>query len=384
MSSISTPFPTTPHFETLLEAAKSAEPKTIELTPSGVRMIDQTVLPKTLRYVDVDTPEAMVTAIRDMIVRGAPAIGIAGAYGVVLSVRHHYNKQPQAALADLKALVLADALSLRASRPTAVNLMWAIDALLPLIENAGSKETLLLAVTEQALQIHRDDLAACVSMGEHGAALLSQYLPQGAGLLTHCNAGGLATAGYGTALGVIRSMFARDNGIRVYADETRPRLQGAKLTAWELAQDKIPVTLICDSMAATLMRDGLVHAVLVGADRIATNGDAANKIGTYSLSIVAKAHQVPFYVVAPCSSFDMAIATGADIPIEHRDPAEVSRVGSEIVAPQTGIEIYNPAFDVTPASLISAIITEKGVALPDAETGDFTLALKRFFNERNP
>lgn len=345
--------------------------QTITLMPDGVKMLDQTLLPGICQYVQIHTATEMVKAIHDMIVRGAPAIGIAGAYGVVLSVRQH--QQMATDLTTLKQLVLSDAKALRESRPTAVNLMWAIDSLIPLIEQAETAVQLLDNITALALKIHEEDLTACISMGEYGASLIQETAPQSLGILTHCNAGGLATAGYGTAVGVIRSLYARDNTIQVFADETRPRLQGARLTAWELNQDHIPVTLICEGMAASLMRSGKVHAIVVGADRIAANGDTANKIGTYSLAIVAKAHQVPFYVVAPSSTFDMSLATGEDIPIEHRNPDEIAFVGEERICPE-GIQFYNPAFDVTPANLITAIITEKGVAHPD-----FTASLAKMF-----
>jgi len=312
-------------------------------------MLDQTALPEQVRYVDLTTAEAVAEAIRSMIVRGAPAIGIAGAYGVVLMARQSTDKQR----------LRADALILRESRPTAVNLMWAIDAMLGVIQNTPEAQ-LLQALTEKAMAIHQDDLLACHRMGELGAGLM----PKGARILTHCNAGALATAGYGTALGVVRSAFQRDPSVQVYADETRPRLQGAKLTTWELVQDGIPVTLICDGMGASLMRQGQIDCVIVGADRIAANGDTANKIGTYSLALAAHVHKIPFYVAAPRSTIDLSITDGEAIPIELRDEAEIHSIGFERICPE-GVAFYNPAFDVTPARYISAIITEAGIARPD-------------------
>ena len=330
-------------------------------------MLDQTRLPETVDYLLVKTASEMARAISDMIVRGAPAIGIAGAYGVVLSVRETLKTKPD--LATLKQQVKADAEMLRGTRPTAVNLAWALDQLIALINQADSTEALLQEVTQKARQIHEEDLAACIRMGNYGAELV----PKGAGIITHCNAGGLATAGYGTALGVIRSAFAKDGTIRVYADETRPRLQGARLTTWELLQDNIPVTLITDGMSGLKMKSGKVDLVVTGADRIAANGDSANKIGTYNLAIVARAHNIPFYIAAPLSSIDLSIKTGDDIPIEERDPDEIAKIGSEQICPK-GTQFYNPAFDVTPAEYIAGIITEKGIARPP-----YNESLKKLF-----
>lgn len=323
--------------------------QTLALTDKGLRMLDQTALPEHVRYVELTTAAEVAEAIRTMIVRGAPAIGIAGAYGVVLTVRQTTDMQT----------LRADAMMLRESRPTAVNLMWAIDAMLGLIQNTPEAD-LLKVLTNKAVEIHQQDLAACHKMGELGAGLM----PKGARILTHCNAGALATAGYGTALGIVRSAFQRDPSVQVFADETRPRLQGAKLTTWELQQDGIPVTLICDGMGASLMRQGLIDCVIVGADRIAANGDTANKIGTFPLALAAHAHKIPFYVAAPCSTIDLSIPTGEAIPIELRDEAEIHSIGFERICPE-GIAFYNPAFDVTPARYISAIITEAGIARPD-------------------
>ncbi len=333
---------------------------TLELTTDGVCLLDQTLLPTRLEYRLIQTAADMAEAIRTMIVRGAPAIGIAGAYGLVLSARQHASLN----LESLKARLKTDAEMLRATRPTAVNLAWALDQMLALVETAADRGALLEQLTELATQIHREDLEACYRMGDYGA----QLVPKGARILTHCNAGALATAGYGTALGVIRSAFAVDPTVQVYADETRPRLQGAKLTAWELQQDQIPVTLVADNMSGILMKNGKVDMVVVGADRIAANGDTANKIGTYNLALVAHAHGVPFYVAAPCSTIDISIPNGEAIPIEERDPEELYAVGQEQIAP-TGIGFYNPAFDVTPSKYITAIITEKGIVRPPFTEG---------------
>ncbi|MGL5131157.1 MAG: S-methyl-5-thioribose-1-phosphate isomerase, partial [Planktothrix sp.] len=250
-----------------------------------------------------------------------------------------------------------------ATRPTAVNLFWAIDQMLQTAtETPGTIEEIKTALLQKANTIREDDIKTCFAIGEAGLIVLPKT-PEKLNILTHCNTGSLATGGYGTALGVIRSAWNSGRLNRVYADETRPRLQGAKLTTWECVQDQIPVTLISDNMAAHCMKQGLIHAVIVGADRITANGDAANKIGTYSLAIVAKAHNVPFFVAAPLSTVDFKLATGDEIPIEERDPTELYQVGTTRICPE-GVEFFNPAFDVTPAELISAIITEKGAVIP--------------------
>jgi methylthioribose-1-phosphate isomerase len=252
---------------------------------------------------------------------------------------------------------------LRATRPTAVNLFWAIDQMLQTAtETPGTIEEIKTALLHKANTIREDDIKTCFAIGEAGLIVLPK-IPEKLNILTHCNTGSLATGGYGTALGVIRSAWNSGRLNRVYADETRPRLQGAKLTTWECVQDQIPVTLISDNMAAHCMKQGLIHAVIVGADRITANGDAANKIGTYSLAIVAKAHKVPFFVAAPLSTVDFKLATGDEIPIEERDPTELYQVGTTRICPE-GVEFFNPAFDVTPAELITAIITEKGAVIP--------------------
>lgn len=335
------------------------------LPPDGlgkyrVELIDQTQLPLDFvlkQYTEVDD---VIRAIRDMEVRGAPAIGIAGACGLVLSAQQNPNKQ------SLKQ----DAQRLNATRPTAVNLQWALNRMITLIDTLDDShpDTWVPSLAQEAQRIIDEDLAMCIAMGDHGARWIQETVPirEGEstwGVLTHCNAGALATAGYGTAVGVIRSLYRDDPTLRVMADETRPRLQGASLTVWELTQTGIPVTLQADNMAAWSMKQGRVDAVVVGADRITANGDAANKIGTYMLALAAKAHNIPFYVAAPSSTFDLALSSGELIPIEHRDETEVAVIGSQRITPE-GVSCYNPGFDVTPNDLITAIFTEKGVLLP--------------------
>jgi methylthioribose-1-phosphate isomerase len=303
----------------------------------------------------------MAQAIRTMIVRGAPAIGVAAAYGMYLGAKELQTKNNEVFLKELEKI----AQLLRETRPTAVNLFWAISRMLKTAyESVGSVEQIKAILLETAQAIQIEDLETCQAIGDNGLIVLPSK-PSKLTILTHCNTGSLATAGYGTALGVIRSAWRENRLARVYADETRPRLQGAKLTAWECVQEGIPVTVITDSMAAHCMQQGMIDAVIVGADRIAANGDTANKIGTYSLAIVAQAHNVPFFVAAPFSTVDFSISDGSKIPIEERHPSEIYQIGNtEICA--SGVEFYNPAFDVTPASLIKAIITEKG-AIPPQE-----------------
>ena len=325
-----------------------------------VVLIDQTRLPGEYDAVQISRCDDMAEAIRTMIVRGAPAIGVAAAYGMYLGAREIDTSDRDEFLQQLDSV----AEKLRQTRPTAVNLFWAIDRMLKTArQTLGSVEYLqeTLLATAQAIQV--EDLQTCEAIGDHGLAALPQQ-PAKLRILTHCNAGALATAGYGTALGVVRSAWRENRLDRVYADETRPRLQGAKLTAWECVQEGIPVTLITDSMAAHCMSRGLIDAVVVGADRIAANGDAANKIGTYSLAIVAQAHNVPFFVAAPLSTVDFHLRDGSQIPIEERDPVEVYQIGDTRICPP-GVEFYNPAFDVTPADLITAIITERGAVRPE-------------------
>ena len=321
-----------------------------------VEMLDQTRLPGRVTKLKIRGVPAMVAAIKRLSVRGAPAIGIAAAYGVVLGVRDHANGS---ALVIKRALERTDR-QLRASRPTAVNLFWALDRMRGRALSCVSEGLEGGAVVEQLLSearaIHREDEKLCDAIGQHAAALLRS----GWGVLTHCNAGALATGGIGTALAGIYKASECGKRIRVFADETRPLLQGARLTSWELAQAGIDVTLISDSVAPVVLRRGEVQAVIVGADRIVRNGDTANKIGTYGVAVQAKRHGVPFYVAAPSTTFDRAIATGKDIPIEERAAEEVTTCFGRRTAPHQ-VRVYNPAFDVTPASLITAFITEHGV-----------------------
>ena len=319
-----------------------------------VELIDQTRLPVELVYARIDTPEQMWEAIKVLRVRGAPAIGIAAAMGVVLGVRGSAAQDFTSFMADLERV--KDYLA--TSRPTAVNLFWALDRM---AETAESHRPLPVAevkarLLDEAVAILEEDRETCRAIGRNGAELLSD----GDTVLTHCNAGGLATGDYGTALGVLFAAHEQGKRVAAYADETRPLLQGARLTTWELRQAGIPVTLICDSMAADVMREGRVNAVIVGADRIAANGDVANKVGTYGLSVLARAHEVPFYVAAPASTFDLSLPDGSRIPIEQRSPDEITRWADRVIAPD-GIDVYNPAFDVTPADNVTAIITERGV-----------------------
>ncbi len=324
-----------------------------------VLLIDQTRLPKEYTRIEISRYEDMAHAIKTMIVRGAPAIGIAAAYGMYLGAREIQTVDLPDFLAQLETVANV----LRQTRPTAVNLFWAIDRMLKTAqETKGSVEQVQQALLDMAKTIHAEDIQTCQTIGDKGLEVLPRT-PEKLNILTHCNTGSLATGGYGTALGVIRSAWREERLERVYADETRPRLQGAKLTTWECVQDQIPVTLIADNMAAHCMKRGLIHAVIVGADRITANGDTANKIGTYSLAIVAKAHNIPFFVAAPLSTVDFQLKTGAEIPIEERDVTELYQIGKTQICP-TGVEFYNPAFDVTPADLITAIITEKGAVSP--------------------
>jgi methylthioribose-1-phosphate isomerase len=324
--------------------------RAVEWRDAALYLLDQRRLPQESVYLRLDNAIDTACAIRDMVVRGAPAIGITAAYGVVLAARTAYAQ----AADEWRVHITADLDALAASRPTAVNLMWALArmrALFPSIQ--GDPESVLLA---EAQRILAEDIAANYRMGELGAALL----PAQGGVLTHCNTGSLATGGYGTALGVIRRAYENGKISAVFADETRPWLQGARLTAWELVQDRIPVTLIVEGAAASLMRTGAVQWIIVGADRISANGDAANKIGTYSLAVAARHHGVKFMVVAPTSTVDMSLDEGNAIPIEERSADEITAIGGQNVA-ASGAQAWNPAFDMTPAALIDAIVTEKGV-----------------------
>jgi methylthioribose-1-phosphate isomerase len=326
----------------------------------SVSLIDQTRLPGEYSFVEISRCDDMARAIKTMIVRGAPAIGIAAAYGMYLGARELKTQNREVFLKELEKIAAV----LRSTRPTAVNLFWAISRMMrTAYESLGTIDDIKAILLETAQKIQSEDLQTCLAIGNHGLSILPTT-PEKLNILTHCNAGALATGGYGTALGVIRSAFREGRLEKVFADETRPRLQGSKLTAWECVQEGIPVTVITDSMAAHCMKLSLIHAVIVGADRIAGNGDSANKIGTYSLGIVAKAHNIPFYVAAPLSTVDFELADGAGIPIEERDSAEIYQVGDTILT-TGGAEFYNPAFDVTPAELITAIITEHGAFAPE-------------------
>jgi methylthioribose-1-phosphate isomerase len=329
---------------------------TLAWTPEGVRFIDQTRLPLEESYVLATTCEQVAEVIVTMVVRGAPAIGVSAAYGVALGALGSKAATVQEFAPEFERICAR----LAGTRPTAVNLFWAIDRMKRLfaaLAGAGaSMAEMQQRMLAEAHAMYEEDIAACKTMGKFGAALL----PEEGGVLTHCNAGALATCGYGTALGVIRSAVEQGKRIEVFADETRPFLQGARLTAWELMADGIQTTVICDNMAASLMRAGEIQAVVVGADRIAANGDVANKIGTYNVAILAKEHGIPFYVAAPWSTIDLATATGEAIPIEERPAVEVTHHGGKQLTPN-GVGICNPAFDVTPAKYVSAIVTERGV-----------------------
>jgi methylthioribose-1-phosphate isomerase len=329
---------------------------TLTWTPEGVRFLDQTKLPLEESHVLATTYEQVAEVIVTMVVRGAPAIGVSAAYGVVLGAKNTKAKTAEQFAPEFERICAR----LAATRPTAVNLFWAIDHMKAVFARLLTSGASLAEIQEKLLaeahEMYEQDIAACKAMGAFGAELM----PKEGGVLTHCNAGALASCGYGMALGVIRSAVERGKKIMVYADETRPFLQGSRLTAWELMADHIPTTVICDNMAASLMRQGRIQAVVVGADRIAANGDTANKIGTYNVAILAREHGIPFYVAAPWSSIDLATATGDQIPIEERPAKEVTHHAGKQVTPD-GVGICNPAFDVTPAKYIAAIITERGV-----------------------
>ena len=329
---------------------------TLAWTPEGVRFIDQTRLPLEESYVLAATWEDVARVIVTMVVRGAPAIGVSAAYGIALGAIKSTAATPEEFAPEFDRICAG----LAATRPTAVNLFWAIDRMKELfarmLRDGASMDQIQRVVLAEAHAMYDEDIAACKSLGVHGAVLL----PEEGGVLTHCNAGALATCGYGTALGVIRAAVEQGKRIHVFADETRPFLQGARLTAWELMADGIPTTVICDNMAASLMRAGRIQAVVVGADRIAANGDFANKIGTYNVAILAREHGIPFYVAAPWSTVDLATATGDAIPIEERPAIEVTHHGGKQLTPY-GVGIANPAFDVTPAKYVTAVITERGV-----------------------
>jgi methylthioribose-1-phosphate isomerase len=341
--------------------------QTLEWTQSGVVFIDQTKLPTEEVYVTCTTHQQVADVIRNMIVRGAPAIGVSAAMGIALGVKN--SKAANAA--DLKKEFDQICETIGQTRPTAVNLFWAIRRMTEKFESLSHLPIpqIQQALIEESQRMHAEDIAANQAMGRHGATLM----PSTGGVLTHCNAGALATAGYGTALGVIRAAVEAGKKIHVYADETRPFLQGSRLTAWELMKDNIPTTVISDNMAGVMMQQGKIGAIVVGADRIAANGDVANKIGTYTVAILAKEHGIPFYVAAPISTVDLATPDGGKIPIEQRNKKEVTHIGGRQMTPD-GVEIENPAFDVTPAKYIAAIITERGIARAPYKESLSTLA----------
>lgn len=331
--------------------------KTVEWTGSKMRIVDQTKLPERLVYIECSTPQQVWRAIKRLSVRGAPAIGIAAAMGLVLGIRRSRATGHKAFMKELRKV----ARYIGTSRPTAVNLFWALERMVRLAEWEKTDDIPLLKerLEQEALRILDEDCVVCRAIGEYGAPLLKD----GAGVLTHCNAGGLATAEHGTALSVIFTAHRQGKKIHVFADETRPLLQGARLTAWELMNAGIKVTLICDNMAARVMAEKKISIVITGADRIAANGDTANKIGTYGLAQLAAAHKIPFYIAAPLSTIDINVRTGKGIPIEQRNPDEVRKIGGRWIAPRN-VDVYNPAFDVTPADLIKGIITEAGIVSP--------------------
>jgi methylthioribose-1-phosphate isomerase len=329
--------------------------KTLEWTDDGVRFIDQTKLPTEEVYVTCADYEQVAEAIRNMVVRGAPAIGVAAAMGIALGVRDAEGDH----VSELRRNFDQICDTIGETRPTAVNLFWAIRRMQDRFEQLSELPVAQIkqAMVTEAQRMYLEDIAANEAMGKNGAVLL----PSSGGILTHCNAGALATCGYGTALGVIRAAVESGKKLHVYADETRPFLQGSRLTAWELVRDNIPTTVISDNTAGAIMRQGKIAAVIVGADRIAANGDVANKIGTYTVAVLAKEHGIPFYVAAPCSTIDMETPDGSKIPIEQRSSREVTHIAGKQMTPN-GVKIENPAFDVTPNAYVTAIITERGVA----------------------
>jgi len=333
---------------------------TLRWVGAGLEMIDQRLLPARVEYRRYEDAAGVAAGIRSMVVRGAPAIGCAAAYGIALAARALQGAAPAQFTAGLEAAFA----QLAASRPTAVNLFWALARMRRAWEAAAPQDTAQVAarLLQEAHEITAEDIRINQAMGGHGATLLAD----GARVLTHCNAGALATAGYGTALGIVRSAVDAGKRVSVFADETRPVLQGARLTAWELIREGVDVTLIADGAAALLMSRGEIDLVVVGADRVAANGDTANKIGTYGLAVVAQRHAVPFYVACPLSTIDLSIRSGSEIPIEERSAEEVTGFGGQRWAPE-GIAVRNPAFDVTPAALISALVTERGVVRPVTE-----------------
>jgi methylthioribose-1-phosphate isomerase len=329
--------------------------QTLEWTDHGVRFIDQTKLPTEETYVNCTSYQEVADVIRNMVVRGAPAIGVAAAMGIALGLK---NSNAENA-GELKSEFDQICDVIGKTRPTAVNLFWAIRRMQQKFETLRVRPVAKIkqALIEEAQRMHAEDIAINQAMGQHGAALM----PASGGVLTHCNAGALATAGYGTALGVIRAAVEHGKKIHVYADETRPFLQGSRLTAWELMKDGIPTTVISDNMSGAMMRQGKIGAVIVGADRIAANGDVANKIGTYTVAVLSKEHNIQFYLAAPISTVDLETPDGSGIPIEQRNPAEVTHIAGKAITPE-GVGVENPAFDVTPAKYVTAIVTERGIA----------------------
>lgn len=336
--------------------------KTIEWVDNYSKMVDQTILPYEFKYVNIMTGQQMYDAIKTMIVRGAPAIGVAGAHGVVLYAQELAEKNLSREEFIKQLNEKADYIA--SSRPTAVNLMWAVKKQKEIINNSNSDIAGIVEELKQnGIKLENEDIEINKRIGDYGA----EVVPKGATILTHCNAGALATVGYGTALGVVRSAFANDPTIQVFADETRPRQQGARITTLELTMDGIPTTLITDGMCSYFMKKGMIDMVVVGADRIAANGDAANKIGTYTVAIAAKYHNIPFYIAAPLSTIDTGIKTGDEIVIEERSREEVTHINGKIIcAPE--VNVINPGFDVTPHELITGIITEKGILRAPYET----------------
>jgi methylthioribose-1-phosphate isomerase len=324
----------------------------IEWKGDKVKLLDQTLLPGEEVYLEITDYREMIAAIRELKVRGAPAIGVAGAYGLVLGARQSTAKSKGSFLSELHQIAIA----ICGTRPTARNLFWAIERMENVAAKGKNVEEIKATLLKEAKKIHNEEAAATIELSQFGAELIED----GATILTHCNTGPLATTGYGTALGIVIYAHMQGKKVQVYADETRPLLQGARLTTWELRKIGIPVTLITDSMAGYFMKQGKIDCVIVGADRIASNGDTANKIGTYSLAVLAKENGVPFYVAAPISTFDLSLSSGNCIPIEQRNPAEVTHIKGIAIAPRY-ISAANPAFDVTPNKYITAIITEKGI-----------------------
>ena len=333
--------------------------RTIEWIDTFSRMVDQTKFPYEFSFVDIKTGQDMFDAIKTMIVRGAPAIGIAGAHGVVLYAQELEKENLSRDEFVSKLLEKADYMA--TSRPTAVNLMWAVEKQKEVIKNSTSDiKGLIEELKQNGIKLENEDIEINKKIGDYGA----EVVPKGATILTHCNAGALATVGYGTALGVVRSAFAKDNTVQVFADETRPRQQGARITTLELTMDGIPTTLITDGMCSYFMKKGMIDMVCVGADRIAANGDTANKIGTYTVAIAAKYHNIPFYIAAPLSTIDTSIKTGDEIVIEERSREEVTHINGKSICAE-GVNVINPGFDVTPHELITGIITEVGILRPD-------------------